>query len=341
MVGMLHFDWMPAYAGMTGKRMCGLLLPAWISSIVSIVLLLAACGSAPPPQPAVVTATRDAMSLGMQAYADNRYLEARNYFERALVQYRSVDDRGGQLDALVDLADSALGQGEPAAARSYLGAADKLLATSSDSTQASHVALLHAYADLQAGDNQQAVARLDALLDNTATPEPIRQAALLARTQCAFNLHATDTHAWLAKLEATTGIHAELASEARYLRLKALAARQANDNAQASELYRQALDRYRSQYNRPGIAATLEEWADLSVSQQDWPAARDRLGRALPIRLWLYDRNHAEKDLRVLSRVDAALGNETASKQDLKLADYLGNGGDPAQLTALGQTRPE
>ncbi|MGH7193372.1 MAG: hypothetical protein ACREJM_07530, partial [Candidatus Saccharimonadales bacterium] len=56
-----------------------------------VAAVLTACGSRPLPQAAAVTDTRDAMSLGMQAYADNRYLEARNYFERALIQYRSVD----------------------------------------------------------------------------------------------------------------------------------------------------------------------------------------------------------------------------------------------------------
>ena len=83
-------------------------LPVFIG--VLLALQLAACGSRPVRQPAVVMNVRSAMLLGMQAHQDNRYAEARNFFGRALAQYRSVDDRTGQLDALIDLADSALGQ---------------------------------------------------------------------------------------------------------------------------------------------------------------------------------------------------------------------------------------
>lgn len=303
-----------------------------VTCILSILAMLPACGSKPPVQPAVITNSHDAMTLGMQAYADNRYLEARNYFERALVQYRSVDDRDGQLDALVDLADSALAQGEYAAARAYLADADTALADGGSSTTAPHVALLHAYADMQAGDDTQAAARLDKLLGTDGTPADIQQPALFARTQVAFDLGAADAGQWLDKLGAAAGSHADALSAARYQRLQALAAFKQNDAQKAATLYQGALDSYRGSYYRPGIAATLEEWADISVAQQDWSAAHDRLRRALDIRLWMYDRTHAEKDLKTLSQVDTRLGDAAASKQDLQLADYLKNGGNPGQL---------
>lgn len=295
-------------------------------------VVLSACGSKPPLQPAVVSNSRDAMSLGMQAYADDRYLEARGYFERALVQYRSVDDLEGQLDTLVDLADSALGQGEYSAARSYLADADVILAHGGFVEAAQHVALLHAYADMQAGDAAQASAHLDTLLADSATSTAIRQAALFARTQVAFDLNAADTAQWLDKLGAALGKAPAPISTARYLRLQALAAERQGDAHTAVRLYRHALDNYRARYYRPGIAATLEEWAHLSVTQQDWSTAHDQLQRALQIRLWMYDRTHSTKDLETLSQVDGALGDAAASKQDLQLADYLKHGGNPGQL---------
>lgn len=302
------------------------------SALICIAVLLTACGSKPLPQPAAVTTTRDAMSLGMQAYNDNRYLEARGYFERALVQYRSVDDRSGQLDALTNLADSALEQGETVAAQNYLTAADTILASGAFSAHAPHLALLHAYADMQAGDAQPVAEQLDKLLGNDATPPDIRQSALLARAQCAFDLDAADAPQWLDKLGKSLNQHTDPLGNARYQRLQALAARKQGDTQKSATLYRSALESYRSRYYRPGIAATLEEWADLSISQQDWGTARDRLQRALDIRLWLYDRNHSAKDLEKLSQMDAKLGNTEASKRDLQLAEYLKNGGDPAHL---------
>jgi tetratricopeptide (TPR) repeat protein len=303
-------------------RLFGLLL---------LTALLAACGSKPISQPAVLTNSRDAMSLGMQAYDDNRYLEARGYFERALVQYRSVDNLDGQLDALVDLADSALGQGEYPSARIYLADADGILAEGDFVAIAPHVTLLHAYADMQAGDHAQAAARLDKLLADPGVSADIHQAALFARTQTAFDLGAADTDQWLVWL-VRLGKTPNATGNPRYLRLQALAALQRGDTQQAVHLYRSSLDDYRNMYYRPGIAATLEEWANLSITQNDWADAHDRLHRALQIRLWMYDRTHSVKDLETLSQVDAKLGNAVASKQDVQLADYLKNGGDPGQL---------
>ncbi|MGH8399695.1 MAG: tetratricopeptide repeat protein, partial [Gammaproteobacteria bacterium] len=282
----------------------------------SVMIILTACGSKPIPQPATVTNTRDAMTLGMQAYADNRYLEARSYFARALLQYRSVDDRDGQLDALVDLADSALGQGEYTAARAYLADADTALADGGSSATAPHIALLHAYADMQADDDTQAAARLDKLLGDAGTPADIQQPALFARTQVAFDLGAADAGQWLEKLGAASSSHADTLSAARYQRLQALAALKQGDGQKAATLYQSALDSYRGSYYRPGIAATLEEWADLSIAQSDWTSAHDQLHRALDIRLWMYDRMHSVKDLGKLSEVDTKLNDAAAAKQD-------------------------
>jgi tetratricopeptide (TPR) repeat protein len=305
-----------------------------VASILSMLAALSACGSKPPIQPAVISNSRDAMSLGMRAYADNRYLEARGYFERALVQYRSVDDLDGQLDVLVDLADSALGQGEYTAARAYLAAANNILARGKSAAIAPHVALLNTYADMQAGDNAQAAARLDKLLAEPGISADIQQAALFARTQIAFDLNAADTDQWLDKLSTALGKNPDAISSARYQRLQALAALKHGDMQQATTLYQSALDNYRSAYYRPGIAATLEEWADLSIAQNDWTDAHDRLYRALQIRLWMYDRTHSVKDLEKLSEVDTKSGDAAAAKQDAQLADYLKNGGNPGQLPA-------
>lgn len=303
------------------------------TAALAAVLLLSACGSRPAPQPATVSNSRDAMTLGMQAYMDDRYLEARNEFERALVEYRSVDNAEGQLDALVDLANSALGQGEYQSARTYLTSADTLLAKGKFSVIAAHVSLLHAYADMQAGDNHAALTRLDTLLNTSGIPDDVMQSALFARTQVAFDLNAGDSAQWLARLGSSLGKHANALADARYQRLQALDARKQGDVQKAAVLYENALQGYRGVYYRPGIAATLEELADMSAAGKQWGHARDRLRRALDIRLWLYDRNHAAKDLEKLAEADTGLGNAAAARQDRTLAGYLMHGGSPVQVT--------
>jgi len=305
-------------------------LPIFIGMLLA--LLLTACGSRPTRQPVVVMDSESDMALGMRSYQDNDYMQARNYFARALAQYRSVDQRADELNALIDLADSALGQGEYMAARDYLGEADKLAANGNFAALRAHVALLTAYADMQAGDAQPAAAQLDALLNDPTTPADIRQAVLFAHTQAAFDLKSADATAWLGKLGAALGKNPDALSTARYQRLQAIAARNNGDLRQAAALYTKALNAYRAVYYRPGIAATLEEWADLSMQEKDWNAAKNQLQRALDVRLSMYDRTHSIRDLDNLMQTDAALGDNTAAQQSSQLADYLKNGGNPAQL---------
>lgn len=303
-----------------------------IFSGLLITVMLAGCGSRPVRQPTVVVNSDADMALGMRAYQDNNYSEARNYFSRALAQYRSVDDHTGQLRALIDLTDSALGQGEYAAARDYLDAADTIAADGNHSSLKPHLVLLGTYADMQAGDNQQAADQLDTLLKDGSTPADIRQAALFARTQTAFDLKSSDAAAWLNKLGAALGNSMDTLNQARYRRLQALAALSNGNHEQAAVLYAQALDVYRTAYYRPGIAATLEEWAALSMQQKDWVNARQQLQRALDVRLSMYDRTHSIRDLENLAQAETALGGTAAAQRSSQLADYLRNGGDPAQL---------
>ena len=314
--------------------------PAWaihagMLTALLLALLLPGCGSRPVHQPAVVVNSNADMALGMRAYQDDNYTEARNYFSRALAQYRSVDARSGELYALIDLADSALGQGDFAAARSYLAATDTITSKQQHADLKARIDLLQVYADLQAGENQQAAKQLDALLAETSPPTDIRKAALFARAQVAFDLKSADASAWMDKLGAALGNSPDAINKARYQRLEALQAQSGNDYQKAAELYASALDTYRGIYYRPGIAATLEEWAGMNMRQKDWTSARGHLERALNVRLSMYDRTHSIRDLDNLMQVDSALGAQSATKRAAQLAEYLRNGGDPAQLPPL------
>ncbi len=297
-----------------------------------VLMLLAGCGSRPVHQPAVVVNSNADMALGMRAYQDDNYSEASNYFSRALAQYRSVDARSGELYALIDLADSALGQGDYLAARSYLAATDTISDAGNYPGLESHISLLQSYADMQAGDNQRAAKQLDALLAETNLAADIRKAALFARTQVAFDLKSPDTSAWMNKLGNSLDSSPDTLSKARFQRLEALQALSGGDSRKAADLYTSALDAYRGIYYRPGIAATLEEWAGLSMQQRDWADARERLQRALQVRLSMDDRSHSIRDLDKLAQVNTTLGDSEAASRASQLADYLRNGGDPAQL---------
>ncbi|HEV7165207.1 MAG TPA: hypothetical protein VGO35_07475 [Gammaproteobacteria bacterium] len=297
-----------------------------IASLLMSSALLAACGSAPPPVPATEANTRNFMAEAMVAYNDNRYVEARSFFGRAYMQYHSVDDLQGQAHALIDLADSALLQGDVAAARVNLTDAHAVVdSQASLATLKSRLVLMDAYADLQSGDPAGAATRLDGLLAGTGVPADVQRAALFARTQAAFDAKATDAGLWLTKLGKPT---ADALDAARLERLQALAE---PDATKAAALYTDALQRYQNAYYRPGIAATHEEWGARLLAQQDWSNARDHLQRALYVRLWMYDASRSAHILDELATADTALGDATSAKQDAQWAAYLKDGGDPSK----------
>ena len=226
--------------------------------------------------PQTVANTRTFMAEAMADYNDNRYAEARGFFGRAYMQYRSVDDLQGQADTLVDLADAALLQGDVAAARGNLKDAQALVdAHASLATLKPRLTLMDAYAALQSGDPTGAANRLDPLLAANGAPPDVARAALFARTQAAFDAKAPDAAQWLAKLGKATDNPLD---GARLERLQALAE---PDTAKAAALYADSLQRYQAVYYRPGIAAVHEEWGARLVAQQDWNGARGHLQRAL------------------------------------------------------------
>ena len=288
-------------------------------------------------QPATVVNARNAMQNGMTAYVDNRYAEARTFFGKALAEYQSVDNRGAQAEALSDLADSALLQGDTAAARSCLTQARAIAEQDKLTALLPRLTLLDSYADLQGGDPAAAAAKLDGLLNTAGTPADVENAALFARTQAAFDAKTADANDWLGKLTAAMG-GGDDTTHARLERLQALAAIAAGDQVKAATLYADALARYQAAFYRPGIAATHEEWADLLISQQAWSDAALHLRRALGVRLWMYDASHSQRILDKLQKADTALGNATAVKQDAEWAAYLKEGGDPSKSPTAGQS---
>ena len=300
------------------------LLPLTLSAA-----LLAACGSKPVLPPATVSNSQNFMATGMAAYSDNRYTEARSYFGRALMEYRSVDDQEHEADALLDLADASLQQGDVKMGREEIAQARAVLASHPVPELPARLTLLEAYADLLDQDPTGAAAKLDSVQADAGATAEVKRAALIARAQAAFDAKAPDATQWLAKLGAPQG---DL-EQARIERLQALA-----DASKAPALYADALRRYQAAYYRPGIAATHEEWGTLLVSQQDWKDARDHLQRALAVRLWMDDGLHSARIFDALQQADTALGDSAAAADDAKWSDYLKNGGDPTKAPSASSS---
>ena len=88
--------------------------------------------------------------------------------------------------------------------------------------------------------------------------------------------------------------------QARLARFKA---NLSDDSEKQNSYFGEALNIYRTQANRSGIAATLHEWADAQIQKKQTDDAIDKLQRALYIRQSLQDRKNSLKILGSLARI--------------------------------------
>ncbi len=282
-----------------------------------------ACGSPGPVEPAAVVQPRDALRLGMQSYHDQQFLAAQQLFAKAYVQYRSLDDSRGQVTALVNLADAALVLGEHAQALQRLTEAERLSARDALIEFDARLKLLKAQALLAAaGSQDQARTILDSLLARTGGDPALRQAAVLERARLAL-ASGEDAQPWLERARASITETDAPVARASLLRLEAGALLREGDSAAARAQLTQALELYRREFYRPGIAAIHEELGAIALKQKELEAARDHYQRALAIRLWLNDRVHGAVTLKALATIEDSAGAPARAKRLRELRAYL------------------
>ena len=103
-------------------------------------------------------------------------------------------------------------------------------------------------------------------------------------------------------------------------RLTRFQAQAAPDRDKKNALFSRALELYRQQANRPGIAATLTEWAQQDMADGHPAMAEDKLLRALHIRLALHDSTRARQ---VLTRLQALYRQNRQDARLQQVNDWL------------------
>ncbi|MDH3342946.1 MAG: hypothetical protein OEM07_04405, partial [Gammaproteobacteria bacterium] len=155
----------------------------------------------------------------------------------------------------------------------------------------------------------QAKETLAPLLENNSN-NAFTIAAIQNRTRIAhaeMSADKSEAIQWTNNFEQKLKATSNQLQKARLARFKA----NLNDDSETQNKYfAEALNIYRSQTNRPGIAATLQEWADALIMQQPEVAA-DKLQRALYIRQSLQDRKNCLKILNSFSRISDSSKTKT------------------------------
>jgi len=257
--------------------------------ILLIVLLqLGACSSGPAekPQPVSITSAAQLLDRGVTQYNNNDYTRASSSFQKALLQYRSIDDQRGIANSCLNLSKTYLATNNNQLAAACLEKAKTIIKRASLHDLDEHLALLKSSLAIKLEAYENSLRILEPVLDS---PNPmIRLAALKNRTYIAFILDHEDRTRWLEQYSSLQQKHAagNTSHAARVLRFEA---ELSDDETTQQQLLSSSLHISRLLADRPAIAATLLQMAQSDIARQNFKQAEDRLLRALLIRHQLGD----------------------------------------------------
>ena len=271
---------------------------------------LTGCVTSPASSPAPTHPGQRQLTQGVELFAEDNYPLAAERFQQAVDYFRSVDDPAGIVDSRINLLETALRVGNLAAARRQLEQARQIANRADLQPRLQRLSLLAAR--LLAADNQAAMAstQLDELLEQPSLDTELQLSALAWRAELAIRSAPAQAEPWLVRYAEAIDRAKDPAAthKARVARLRADQARALNAGAMADQAYRRALTGFRQAHYRPGLATTLQNWAALALTQGKHTQARNRVQRALYIRLWMLDRPGAIAAFQTWAAIETGAG---------------------------------
>lgn len=276
-----------------------------ILAVIAITLITTACVSGPDEKrPEAIEAANNALSSGVGHYNNSKHELAISYFKNALRDFRSIDHQYGIASSCLNLSKSHLSIGNTDTAEAYLKQAQRIIKRENIKQLNNHLSIIESSIAIENKQLAQAKEILQPLLTNNSN-NAFTLAAIQNRTRIAFAEATADNNdeakQWTEKFEQQIKTGAQ--NQSRKARLARFKAALSNDTSTQEKHLSAALDIYRQQTNRPGIAATLQEWGDVLIQQKQTEAAKDKLQRALYIRQSLQDRKNSLKTLNSLARI--------------------------------------
>ncbi len=249
--------------------------------------VLAGCGSYSVPRPVIEMNAENHIELALQAYKNEQWQQAEQLFNRALLNYQSLDERVGVLLCHINLVEVALSRQQLAKADKNLSQAIAIIKAEAWGDYQPRIALLQARLAMKQMNLLAAKQFLKPLLSLfqgdqlIAVVDVIQLAAVASRTEIAL-MENQQAELWISRFLNALSLsktHNDT-MQARLFRFQAgLKSRQKQyENAEA--LLRQALAVYKDNSLRSGIAAVLFELGQLYQQQEKLIQAQDYYARA-------------------------------------------------------------
>ena len=308
--------------------------------IAALITVLSACtiGPAEKTLPDSITSPANHLNKGIHQYNNNNYPAAINHFEKALVQYRSIDNQTGIAQSCMNLAKSYMAINNNQTAGEYLIKANSIIKQSSLNELNEHLHLLNSSLAINKTLYEQALEELNPVLSSKNTA--IQLAALKNRSKIAFIKNENNKQQWLEKYKNLQHNNPENTSShhARILRFESELTKNTETK---TELLTQALAISQNLADRTAIAATLTQWAQVDIDTEQFDKAEDKALRALFIRHQLGDAKNSLTILQKLHNIYTVTDNKKQT-QSRKWINKISNNelNDWGQLFSDFETYP-
>ncbi|NOQ87833.1 MAG: hypothetical protein GQ550_02825 [Gammaproteobacteria bacterium] len=277
-----------------------------------LIIILSACSGGPAEKtlPDSLTSPAKLLDQGIYHYNNNNYPKAIRDFEKALLQYRSIDNQPGIANSCLNLAKTYMAINNNQIAAEYLSKAGSVIMQAQLDQLDEHLHLLKSSLAIKNKLYDQALQELNPVL--TSKNITIKLAALKNRTTIAFIKNDTDKQQWLEKYKTLQSSDTENTSShlARILRFEA---ELTDDENRKDTLLTQSLSISQSHASRTAIAATLTQWANIDIENGRYSEAEDKSLRALFIRHQLGDVKSSIVMLKQLQTIYSATDNKKAA----------------------------
>ena len=277
--------------------------------LLMLAIMVAACSGGPAEKPPLDSLTSPARLLdqGVYHYNNNNYPKAIHEFEKALLQYRSIDNQPGIANSCLNLAKTYMAINNNLTATEYLSKANSVIEQTQLTQLNEHLHLLNSSLAIKNTLYEQALQELNLVLTSKNTS--IQLAALKNRTAIAFIKNDSDKQQWLEQYKTLQNSKPENTSShlARILRFEA---ELTDDERKKSKLLTQSLSISQNLASRTAIAATLTQWTNIDIENKQYQQAEDKALRALFIRHQLGDAKNSIIILKQLQTIYIASGNE-------------------------------
>lgn len=289
--------------------LCGLVCSVLLSSCVK------------PPQPEIAPLSIQVAELdlasGVTSFHQGDYHSAVVQFNDALAIYRSIDHVSGKTKTHMNLAETYMAVGNLHKAKSHLQSAKSLAEKEGLTNLLPSLNLMDSSLAIREKRYSKAIKVLTPYLPNgDIQTNSFGLAALQNRVIIALKTEPSSAEKWIRMYDrAMQGGAKQPLQNGRLLRFQAFLAQQAGDFAKRDALFEKALNIYREATARPGIAATLTEWARDTISSGQLDKADDLLQRAIAVRIGMQDIVGCIEVMELMQEYNKKTANQGQAKQ--------------------------